>query len=284
MQALIDKALPMARLLWEREIAGQVFDSPERRAALDQRLRALLARLLDRSLREHYAEEFRRLRRELFADTAGPFRWAPRGKARAPSAPLPTTRGSVLAAAPSEAVEEELREAMILALLFAHPGLIARFEDDLWRLESGLEAHRTLAGVLLDAARHSPLPDPTALEATAGAALASLRAHPHLTRSPLLAASADPERVALCLAEDFAILSARRAAREELAEAMRDLETQPGEGLTWRLAQASAARDRAGRGVGAPTDLGEDRESLSNHLQSLIDSQVWVRKRRSGPT
>jgi len=29
--------------------------------------------------------------------------------------------------------------------------------------------------------------------------------------------------------------------------------------------------------------MGEDREGLSNHLQSLIDSQIWVRKRRFDP-
>lgn len=278
MQALIDKAVPMARLLWEREIAGQVFDSPERRAALDQRLRALLARLQDRSLREHYAEEFRRLRRELFAERAGPFRWAPRGKARAAAAPLPATRGSFLAAA-SGAVEEDLREAMILALLFAHPALITRFEDDLWRLEPQSSGHRTLVEVLLDAARHMPPPGRGELAAAGGAALAALMARPHLAHAPLLTAAADPERVALCLAEDFAILSARRAARQEIAEAMRDLDALPDEGMTWRLSQAAAAVESAGRGASAPTDLGEDREGLSNHLQSLIDAQIWVRKR-----
>jgi DNA primase len=90
--------------------------------------------------------------------------------------------------------------------------------------------------------------------------------------------------VALCLAEDFAILAARRAARRELEEAMHDFDALPDEGLTWRLSQAAAALEKAGRSAAAPTDLGEDREGLSNHLQSLIDNQIWVRKRRPGPS
>ncbi len=282
MQAMIDRALPMVRLLWEREIAGQVFDSPERRAALDQRLRGLLARIQDRSLREHYAEEFRRLRRELFADRAGPFRWTPRGKPRAPSAPLPATRGSLLAAAPG-AVEEELREAMILARLFAHPDLIAQFEDALWRLAPQSEAHRALVDILLDAARRTPPPDSAELRETGGAALEALLARPYLTRAPLLEAATDAERVALCLAEDFAILTARRAARQEIAEAMRDVDALPDEGMTWRLSQAAAALQNSGRSDAPPTDMGEDREGLSNHLQNLIDAQIWVRKRRTDP-
>ena len=62
-----------------------------------------------------------------------------------------------------------------------------------------------------------------------------------------------------------------------------DLDALPDEGLTWRLSQAAAAVETAGRSAAAPTDLGENREALSNHLQSLIDAQIWVRKRRSGP-
>lgn len=39
MRKLIDGAVPLVRLLWQRETEGQVFDSPERRAALDRQLR-----------------------------------------------------------------------------------------------------------------------------------------------------------------------------------------------------------------------------------------------------
>ncbi|WP_209425912.1 DNA primase [Pararhodobacter sp. SW119] len=283
MQKLIDNALPMARLLWEREVSGQVFDSPERRSALDQRLRAILGRIQDRNLRDHYAEEFRQLRRSLFASEAGPFRGGPRNKARPRTAALPATRGSLLAAGP-DSVEEELREAMILALLFAHPELLARFENDLWRLDPQSQAHRSLASVLLDAARHASPPSRETLQAQAGATLEELLARPHLSHAPQLTSDTDPDRVALCLAEDFAVLAARRAARQEIVEAMRDLDALPDEGLTWRLSQAAAAVEKAGRGASTPTEMSEDREGLSNHLQSLIDAQIWVRKRRSGPS
>ena len=52
------------------------------------------------------------------------------------------------------------------------------------------------------------------------------------------------------------------------------------------LGETARAMDRAGKGATreSTTDLGEDRESLSNQLQTLIDSQVWVKKkRRPGP-
>ena len=50
--------------------------------------------------------------------------------------------------------------------------------------------------------------------------------------------------------------------------------------------QTAAALDRAGRGASneSTADLGEDRAGLSARLQDLIDSQVWVkRKRRPTP-
>ncbi len=301
MRAVLERVVPMARLLWEREIAGQVFDSPERRAALDRRLRALLQKITDPVLRNHYTDEFRNLRRELFATAGGgarpgPFRPGPfrpggrdtgRDGGRKPgrgafsSAPLASTRGTLLAAAAaSEQVEEELREALILAALFTHPDQIIRFEDELFRHEPTRNEHRALLAILLDAAHETPLPGRAELAARGGAALDELMARPHIAIAPLLKPGADPTFVANCIAEDFAILAARRAARREIAEAMNDLEHLPDEGLTWRLGQAAAAVERAGKSrLEETTDLGEDRASLSNHLQSLIDSQIWVKKR-----
>ncbi|MFN3955004.1 MAG: DNA primase [Pararhodobacter sp.] len=288
MRGLLERAVPMVRLLWERETAGQVFDSPERRAALDQRLRAILARIQDASLRGHYADEFRNLRRGLFQSGAGPFRsgvaratrgpWNARA-GRGDVAPLPSTRGTMLAAG-DERVDEEMREARLLAVLFTHPELIGRFEDELFRLEPQRPDHRSLVSVLLDAARHDAPPDAGVLHAEGGGALADLLARPHIAVAPMVRPEAEDRMVALCLAEDFAILAARRAARREIAEAMLDLEHLPDEGLTWRLSQAAAAVERAGRSrLEETTDLGEDRAGLSNHLQSLIDSQIWIKKR-----
>lgn len=283
MRMVLDRAVPMARLLWDREVAGKVFDSPERRAALDRRLRALIARIQDPSLREHYAEEFRQQRRSLFADTAGPFRPGPlRGRKAAPAAPLPGTRGSLLASG-SEGADEALREGRILATLFAHPHLLAEFDDRLMALDPPGDGHRMLQSVLLSSLHDAPSPE--TLEARGGAALAALRAQPDVTISPLLRPGADPDTVRRCLSEDFDILMTRRASRRELAEIAEELQGVPGERLTYRLGQTAAALDRAGRsGFGDSTaDLGEDRESLSNHLQTLIDSQIWVKKKRRAP-
>jgi DNA primase len=135
MQAVLDGAKPMVQLLWQRETEGRVFDSPERRAALDKTLRAHLKRITDPSIRAHYGEEIKRLRLELFGTAPGPPVPARPLGARAASSPRPagalaTTRSSLLAQAQGP-VEETLREAVILATLILHPALIHRFETAL---------------------------------------------------------------------------------------------------------------------------------------------------------
>jgi len=289
MRQVIARAQPMARLLWDRETQGHSFDSPERRAGLERRLRALAGRIPDPDLRAEYLSEFRSLRDALLgparpgpARTAAPGRALPRPPGRAPAArpeaALPVTRASRLAAGGALA-GEELREARILLTLTRHPAHLAGFEPALWALAPVLPDHRALQAALLDAAREAA-PDTGRIDRASGGVAARLAARPDLAVAPQLRPGADPEMVAACLAEDFARLTAERAARREIDEAMADLGRLPDEGTTWRLRQAASARDRVGRGESPGT---EDEGALSEALQRMIDAQVWIKpgRRRS---
>ncbi len=282
MQAVVDQAKPMVHLLWQRETEGRVFDSPERRAALDKILRGHLARIADPSIRSHYADEMKRLRLELFGTgQARPFQPGPfrgRGKYAPPGGALATTRSSLLAQG-SGPVEETLREAVILATLILHPALIHRFESALERLDLTGEDHDTLRQMILAGA---DMPDLHAkIAQSAPAALDAVLSRPHVAIAPPVRNREDDALAALCLAEELAKLEARRGARREIEDAMEDMDGLPDEGLTWRLSQAAEARHRSEKtGPSDSSDLGEDRTALSRHLQSLIDSQVWVKKNR----
>lgn len=279
MRAVLEAAQPMVRLLWNRETEGRAFDSPERRASLDKTLRAALARIADPSIRAHYGEEIKRLRFDLFGTRPrAAFVPGRKGWKDAPLPPLPSTRGSLLATGQAgRSVEENLREAAILATLIVHPGLIRSFESALERL--ALQgAHDRLRAAILStepAALHAHLAETLAPE------LEQLFAQPHVTNAPPVRDRADAEKARMCLAEDLAKLAALRGARGELEDAVEDIGGLADEGLTWRLAQATQAVDRADRPQRADaSDLGEDRSALSKHLQDLIDGQVWVKKTR----
>jgi DNA primase len=281
MQSVLDQAKPMVQLLWQRETEGRVFDSPERRAALDKTLRGHLARITDPSIRSHYADEMKRLRAGLFGTAqTRPFQPGPwrKGKFAPPGGALASTRSSLLAQAQGP-VDEVLREAVILATLILHPALIHRFESALERLDLTGDDHDTLRQMILAGA---DLPDLRhRIAESAPTALDALLKRPHVAIAPPIRNAEDDELAALCLAEELAKLEARRGARREIEDAMEDMGGLPDEGLTWRLSQAADARHRSDRsGQNDAQDLGEDRAALSRQLQRLIDDQVWVKKNR----
>ncbi|MDH2327535.1 DNA primase [Cereibacter sp. SYSU M97828] len=272
-QRVLDGALPMVTLLWRRETEGKVFDSPERRAALDKTLRAAIARIADPSIRNHYGEEIKRLRWELFGTrrTKTPF-----VKGAKPAAvPMSATRQSILA---SSGDVEDLRIAMILSGLAVHAGLIASFESALELMDLRHPDHRALRSALLRAG-HSDHPRRVIAE-EAGEALERLMSLTHVRISPPIRNPEDVDLARMCLAEELAKLEAERGVRMEVEEAMEDLTGLADEGLTWRLAQAAEAKNRAGRSrMDHGLDLGEDRAAMSKHLDSLIKGEVWIKKR-----
>ena len=280
MKAVLDAAQPMVNLLWARETEGRNFDSPERKAALDKSLRAALQRITDPSIKGHYAEEMRHLLLYLFGPARpfqpGPFR--PGARKGAPLGALPATRSSLLAQA-AGGVEEPLREAVILAILIHHPSLIHRFETALERLDLTGEDHNTLRRLILT---HADDPDLSGrIAETAPAALDALLQRPHVSIAPPVRNNGDVDLATLCLAEELAKLDAQRGARREIEDAVEDLGGLTDQGITWRLSKAAEARHRSEKpDRDDATDLGEDRLALSRHLQSLIDSEVWVKKNR----
>ncbi|SLN39474.1 DNA primase [Pseudoruegeria aquimaris] len=290
MQAVLDAARPMVSLLWERETEGQVFDSPERRAALDKRLRTVVKTIRDPSIQRHYTEEIKRMRQDLFfpprarggwsggkGGMGGKGGWRPRG---APEPVRASTKHSLLAMADPSA-EDRLREAVILASLLLHPELVNRFVGALEMLEFADPDHARIRDVLLRTEAETT----EALEAEirrsiGGEALENLFATRHVQIAPPVRSPGNTTVAAMCIAEAMAKLKARRGAEREIAEAMEDLLGVADEGLTWRLQQAAEARNRAERSEAEDTteyETGsngalvsrEERETFDKLLQGI---------------
>ncbi len=240
MQELLDASLPMVQLLWRRETEGKVFDSPERKAALDADLRQSLRTIADPSVRSHYGDEIRRLRAELFGQNRPNFS---RGRTWPPKGPVvqPATKATMLAAG-DDATTDVLREAVILAALVTHPSLIERFESALETLDLTTHEHNEVRNALLRCNTREEI------DAAAGTeTLEKLFAPRHVRNAPGAREADGDDLAAQCIVEGLAKLSARRGADREIREAMEDLTELADEGVTWRLAQAAAAREKAGR-------------------------------------
>ncbi len=248
-QAVLDRALPMVQLLWKRETEGRVFDSPERKAALDKALRETILQIKDPSLRSHYGQEIKDLRWQLFrARSSGSGAGArPRRDWKAPPPATDSAKLSLLVAAGADA-QDRLREAVILAALLSTPQIIAEFDTQVEAMTCSDPMHKALRDLLLQ----SDGADPAALRAEAenriGAeALESLFAARHVAITPCVRNPSDVDLARQTVAEELAKLDARRGLLAEIAEASEDLDGLADEALTWRLAQAAQAMTLAER-------------------------------------
>jgi DNA primase len=141
---LLRSAKPFAQMLFSRETDGQTFETPERRAGLERRLRELTGAISDETLRRHYAADMAR-RLDLFFGPAvarGPTsrpRDRPRVRRGAFFDPGPRVgiAGAHLPALASAArrPREAPREIAILAILIGHPDLLERHWEEIAELE-----------------------------------------------------------------------------------------------------------------------------------------------------
>ncbi|WP_299349735.1 DNA primase [uncultured Shimia sp.] len=242
-QKVLDAAMPMVDLLWQREIEGKVFDSPERKAALDKTLREKILLIRDPSIRRHYGDAIKDMRWQLFRPQRGSGGFQGKGK-WAPTPLVQTdTRASMLAASQG-AVEHRLREAVILAVAIATPEVLDDFEHEIERLECQDPENARLRDQLL---RFANSPDPRAeLDAALGPdAVEKLMRHPHVSIAPAVRRPGDVDLARLTLSEELAKLKTERGLSAEIAEAEEDIAGVADEAVTWRLSQAAEARNRA---------------------------------------
>lgn len=283
MAAVLDEARPLVDLLWRRETEGRVFDSPERRAALDKALGEAVARIPDKDTRDHYFGALRQMKWEMFgnrrrndapaaAAARGPREWQPRGSRFQPVAPVAPTRASRLSSpGAGEHEAEMLVEAMILAICATHPGLIASVESRLERLEPQDPDRAALVHDLL-----------SGTQSQAGQrALESVMADPHVRAAPAILRPHDGDAAAGILANALDRIEARRVAREEIARAETEIEGLADEGLTWRVAQSARARQQADHpSLADLSDLGEDSDAFRAILEAALKNEIWRKPRR----
>lgn len=294
-QKVLDQAIPMVRLLWQRETAGKVFDSPERKAALDKVLRDKIKLIRDPSIRSHYGEDIKEMRWELFRQGrrpqsrsntygGGKSQWRPRG---APPVPMPGTKSSLLAAAGDKA-SQQMREAVILAIAIATPQVIADFETKFDGMICSDQEYAQLRDIILSCGIDAPERLGEEIEYRIGPqALENLYALRHVAISPCLRKPGDIEMARLTLTEEFAKLDALRGLDAEIAEAEQDLTDLADEALTWRLRQAAEARNKAVRSESedkAEYEVADNGVQLNREERSLFDALTknidFAKKRR----
>jgi DNA primase len=157
---LLVGSLPLGDVLWMRETEGQVFETPERRAALEQRLAAAVQAIHDASLRRHYEQDVWARLRRLFDNRGSGKPFSRRnavggrqfGRKAGPTAlGAPVEISPTLSRSPLLAgrLGMPMREALILLVLLNHPGLIGAHAEDLAHLDFASPEARRLGAFLI---------------------------------------------------------------------------------------------------------------------------------------
>ena len=178
-RAVLNEARPLADLLWMRETAGGVFDTPERRAELEKRLRELTHRIQDESVRFHYNQDMRERVHSFFGAQrarAGEYggrggkgsgqrgQFSRGGQAGGRTAITESLGRSALVKRTGELMS--VREATIIVALVNHPALIDENFAHVEFLDLANADLRKLHAALLDAMAHDMANDREAVVVT----------------------------------------------------------------------------------------------------------------------
>jgi DNA primase len=187
---VLGTARPLVDVLWLRETESAVLDTPERRAALERRLRDVAAHITDEPLRRYYRQDFDARLAQLFGPRQGVgaqrrgqgFMPIPRDQLSGrtsmvrqpqrrggygPQGPLLGYVGAPIHVSPAVSrsalfagrVSFTPREGLIMLLCVAHPMVAARFIEDIARLELSSETLRSLRDAVVDGLSALPAVD-----------------------------------------------------------------------------------------------------------------------------
>ncbi len=174
MQTALERAQPLAEVLWQRELAAGDWSTPERRAHLERRLTEIVNGIADLSVRSHYRAA---MREKLFLQFGSrrPQRGAQRPPSAAPSRnfagvpgaqqarpsgnqPQPWAESRSVGASQSlrrQLLENQMgrppyREALIIRTLINHPWLLDHDAERIAALDFTSEAMARIRNALLD--------------------------------------------------------------------------------------------------------------------------------------
>ena len=152
--AVLAQARPLADMIWLRETGGGTFDTPERRAELEARLKTVTATIADESVRFHYVQDMRTRMQAFFRGdrgNAGQGAFRPGARAGSGERKGGYGKGGYGAGAPERLSASDrltrsalvlgkadipaLREAALALTVVNHPGLVVDEFDEIAAIE-----------------------------------------------------------------------------------------------------------------------------------------------------
>ncbi|MEH6728028.1 MAG: DNA primase, partial [Hyphomicrobiales bacterium] len=176
MDTFIRSAKALSDMVWSRETENGVFDTPERKAELEDRIRGLTRIMTNDTIRRHYEQEFRERLQAFFGQTSGKGSSRRTGgfggktKAGGRKASFSVSRSlsqsplvSSFAAGNASSVISP-RNAVLLMTMINHPILLDRHDDAFSTLQFDQGELNRLHQVLISILAEDPEQNPTAIK------------------------------------------------------------------------------------------------------------------------
>ncbi len=282
LQKLLDGALPMVRLLWQRETEGRVFDSPERKAALEKSLNDHVSKIKDQLIAKNYRQALNDLRWQEFSTWKKRSSGARAYQTGASMLVSPDAKRSYLADQNAEFITQEVREAAILALSMESPEACVAQIHMFETLDFVGPFHNQIKAALLPIV--SECVGVTGrlrrkLEDTVGKdALDRVFSYSHVRLVIDILEPNNPTAAAKAIAHEFRKVHAERGLERELAEAREDIMYHDvDEGLTWRLRQVKEEYDASlliGEEQGAEVKVGPNGVRMDSEERNSLDDAI----------
>ena len=281
MKEIIQNAVPMIDLLWQRALEGQNLDSPDRRAAFDASLKNITKKILEPTIRNHYFAALKAKRSDLLR-TTGITKSNIFTKNKKNTFATIGAKSSTLATKSSdEKTVKSVRDVVIFAILFTHPELMKEFSYRLERMELQNKNYIELRNHILQNIDNKPEEIINLLNTKFSKLIKDILNNPYVKISPALQKNNQKTMAIKILKEEFTKLETSEGMKKEIRDAIEDLNSAASESLTWRLGQATDARSKAQRStLEEAQEAGEDKGAMTDFLQNLIDNEAWVKKNK----
>ncbi len=277
-QDLLDKAIPMVELMWRQETEGHVFDSPERKSALDLALRKKIRRIKEPGLRGLYENAIKEMRWAFFRPT--PSQRFPRrgGFGKSVAQPVSRLTKSSALVLGDNSIAEEIREAVIAAALVNCPAVIDSLVDELHMLELRNTELDQIIRILCDFRIRTRIEAKDKITEILGPeALDRLLSQSHVQVTPCIRQPENVEMAKMTVLEELAKLESQRGLAAELQEVSEAAKDGLDETDIWRLGRAADAKYKASLSDTddkAEYDLAENGARVKRDERSALDNLV----------
>ena len=276
LRQIVDHALPLADLIWRREMSSGAATSPEQIAALERRLKERVDRIKDAGLGYHYRQYFRKRVFELG-----------RSGQRGPDARgvAIETRRSALAGVTEErpGYAARGRATIILQTLLSHPSLAGEFCEELGELEFQQEDLESLRREIISAIAEGDMGEGLRTELKARFE-PSLGRVPHVREVPYARAGADLEKAREGLRITLEEHRRRENRRIQIEVAKEEIcEEDVGDELVQDVRTVIAEVEEHDRRISVGHSLEDQSDIAQDELRKMLSERIWEKQPLRSP-